>query len=822
MDLQYALRGIRKNPGFAVAIVLTLALGIGANAAIFSVVDRLLFRAPAMLKDPELTHRVYVSSTWRGKEHSQSYIQYARYVDFTNATTSFARTAQVATRKMMVGPGNDGSEMQIGAVTATFFGFFDAPPAAGRYFTTQEDSPPLGAPVTVLSYGLWLTRFGGKPDAIGQTLQIGPIVYTIIGVAPRGFVGLWPSQPPAAWIPISSYAGDMGKRLGLHGEQWWTSYHWTFSEMIAQRKRGVPLERANADLKAAMIRSYTGQLEHDKGMPPIDVMKPSAMAGSILSERGPNESSETKVASWVAGVAIIVWLIACANVANLLLARALRRRREIAVRLALGVTRWRLARQLLAESLLLGVLGGVAGVLIGQWGGALLRAQFLPKGATASVVADPRTLLFAGAAAVVAGFLTGLAPIFQSARVDLTSDLKSGVREGTVHKSRMRTGLLVFQGALSVVLLVGAGLFVRSLQNVRDIRLGYEPDRVLNVSINMRGVDLDSAHQVGLRRDLLETAKAIPGVEHAALAVTLPFWSTWSTTLFVAGIDSVSRLGEFDLNAVSPDYMAVMGTRILRGRGINEGDVDGAPRAVVVSESMAKVLWPHADALGQCLKVQSDTMPCTTVVGIAENIRSENLTAEAPDYFYWLSNAQFAPQQGDIYVRMEDMRPADRETVRRKLQAVMPGASYVTVTPFSDVIGGEMKSWQLGATMFTLFGGLALVLAAIGLYSVIAYNVAQRTHELGVRVALGATVRDVVRLVLSEGVRVAAIGVALGCAIALGLSKFLAPLLFKETPRDPVVYLCVVGVLLGVAVVASLVPARRAGRVDPMQALRVD
>ena len=196
---------------------------------------------------------------------------------------------------------------------------------------------------------------------------------------------------------------------------------------------------------------------------------------------------------------------------------------------------------------------------------------------------------------------------------------------------------------------------------------------------------------------------------------------------------------------------------------------------------MAKVLWPHADALGQCLKVQSDTMPCTTVVGIAENIRSENLTADAPDYFYWLSNAQFAPQQGDIYVRMEDMRPADRETVRRKLQAVMPGASYVTVTPFSDVIGGEMKSWQLGAT-----------------------------------------VRDVVRLVLSEGVRVAAIGVALGCAIALGLSKFLAPLLFKETPRDPVVYLCVVGVLLGVAVVASLVPARRAGRVDPMQALRVD
>ena len=822
MDLRYALRALRARPGFTLAIVLTLGLGIGANAALFSVVDRLLFRPPPMMRDAARAQRIYTTEDYRGKPFTNRSMQYARFHDLSQFTTSFDRTAGITEREMPVGTGTDAVEMQVAAVSASFFAFFDAAPAAGRWFTEGEDRPPLGTPVAVLSHALWETRFGGRADAIGQSIQIGATVYTVVGVAPRGFAGVWTTQPPAAYIPITAYGSEMARQIDLRGETWDASYHWQWMQMIAERKPDVPLARANADLSAAMRRSYQAQAATSTGMTPIDEAKPRAEAGSILVERGPTESAEAKVGSWIAGVTLIVFLIACANVANLLLARALQRRREIAVRLALGVTRARLARQLLTESLVLGLLGGAAGLLAAEWGGALLRAEFLPPGSTADVMGDARTLLFVGAAAVAAGILTGFAPILQSRRADLTADLKAGAREGTVHRSPLRAGLLVFQGALSVVLLVGAGLFVRSLHNVDTMRLGFDRDRILYVSLRMRGVKLDSAADVALRRRMLEAARAIPGVERASIGVTMPFWFQWSTDLHVAGIDSVQRLGQFDLNAVTPDYFPVMGTRILRGRGITDADVAGAPRAMVVTEAMAKTLWPGTDALGQCVKVNADTAPCTTVVGIAENIRDQALNDDDKSLFYWLSHEQFAPQQGDLFLRMTADRPADRETVRRTLQALMPGVSYVTVTPFADVIGGETRSWRLGASMFTLFGALALVLAAIGLYSVIAYSVAQRTHELGVRLALGARMHDLVRLVLGEGMRLALAGIAAGGLAAFAASRWVAPLLFHVSPHDPWVYGGVIAVLLAVAALASWLPARRAGRVDPMVALRTE
>jgi len=282
----------------------------------------------------------------------------------------------------------------------------------------------------------------------------------------------------------------------------------------------------------------------------------------------------------------------------------------------------------------------------------------------------------------------------------------------------------------------------------------------------------------------------------------------------------VSRLGEFDLNAVSPDYFATMGTRILRGRGIEERDVANAPHAMVVSEDMAKRLWPGKDAIGQCVKVGADTVPCSYVVGIAENIRNNSLSDEQGYYYYYLASAQFHPQQTGLFVRMHGNAAAQAETIRRRLQTVMPGASYVTVTPFADILGQETRSWRLGATMFVAFGLLALALAAIGLYSVIAYNVVQRTHEMGVRIALGAELRDVIALVLRQGVGLGAIGIVIGGAIAYTAARWVKPLLFDESPRDPLIYGVVAVVLLVVAVVASAIPARRAARVDPTEALR--
>lgn len=463
----------------------------------------------------------------------------------------------------------------------------------------------------------------------------------------------------------------------------------------------------------------------------------------------------------------------------------------------------------------------MAGLVVAHWSSIGLRVAFLPDTASLSVFRDGRTLLLAGIAALVAGLITGLAPILQASRASLTGDLKSGAREGMYQRSRLRATLLVVQGALSVVLLVGAGVFVRSLANVRNIRLGFDVDPVLIADVNMRGVQLDSVQSVALRRRLLERAQATPNVVSASFQIGIPFWSVWSVRMFVAGIDTVSRLGQFDLTAVSPDYFKTMGTRILRGRGILATDVEHSPLVMVVSQKMASTLWPGQDPIGKCVRLNADTMPCRSVVGVAEDIKSSKLGNETEMYYY-MPATQFAPDQTGLFVRVRGRAEEQADAVRRSLQREVPGASYVTTTPLNQVLGQETRSWRLGASLFSAFGLLALLLASIGLYSVIAYNVAQRTHELGVRMALGAQRADVLKLVVSEGLRFGVAGVAIGGALALIASRFLAPLLFEESPRDPMVYTAVALTLLAVSLAASWLPARRAAQVEPTRALRYE
>ncbi len=818
-DLRYAARGLRARPAFTASVILTLGLGIGANVAMFGIVDQLLIRTPPYLRDPSRVHRVYVTYQYERREVTDGFTEYARYLDFKRFSRTLEATAVLAQREFAIGVGEEAKEMPVGVVSASFWSFFDAQPVLGRYFTASEDSIPTGSPVVVLSYALWQSKYGGSPSVLGQSVQVGPVPCTIIGVAPPGFVGIADEGAPAAFIPATLYG--YGVTAGRGKVDYYNTYHWGWLSVIARRKPNVSLASVNADLTNVYRLSWAAERAISPNTPKVEVARPRAAAGPVVYEHGPNASPVSKIALWIAGVATIVLVIACANVANLLLARGLFRRREVALRMALGASRGRLLAQLLTESLLLGVAGGVAGLAAAQWGGAVLRSLFLRDAAASNVVSDTRTLVFAGVAALTAGILTGLVPGIQAGRASLAPALKGGIREGTYQRSRTRTVLLVVQAALSVLLLVGAGLFVRSLHNVRSMRLGYDVDPVLFVYPNLRGLRLSPNERAELARRLVDGARAMPEVESAARGISIPFLSTEGTGFYVPGVDSVRRLGRFTIQMASADYFRTMGTRILRGRGITEVDRADGPLVAVVSQGMAEAVWPGKDAIGQCIMLDTRTAPCRTVVGIAENIQQNSLT-ETQRFQFYLSIEQLRPEEAVLFVRTRGNASAHAAAVRRQLQKLMPGAAYVTATPMREIIDPNQRSWQLGATMFLVFGALALVLAAIGLYSVIAYGVAQRTQEIGVRIALGAGVSDVVRLVLGQGLRFAVIGIVLGGGAAMWASKWVGPLLFSVSPKDPAVYGTAAVVLLAAAVLASAIPAVRASRVDPNVALRTE
>jgi predicted permease len=770
------------------------------------------------MADPATVHRVYLAWTERGEAIHTEHLQYTTYLDLSRWTSSFSAMAGFSNRELAVGDGDHAREIKVGAVSASFFDFFHARPALGRFFSEAEDALPAGSPVSVLSHAYWQTRYGGRLDVLGTRLQVGKTPTTIIGVAPPGFVGINDDGPPLVFIPITNYGTTISK-------DYYRNYGWDWMHMLVRRKPGVSTAAASVDLSSAFLRSWNTRKGMERSLPPADVARPHAVAAAVPLARGPEASRDAKVVTWISAVALVVMLIACANVANLLLARALRRRREIAMRLALGISRGRLVRQLLTESCVLAVLGGAAGLAVAQWGGGALRALLITNEDAVSVASDGRTIAFAVVATLAAAVLTGLVPALHTGRGDLATTLKAGGRDGAHHRSTARTALLVFQGSLSVVLLVGAGLFVRSMQNVRALRLGYDVEPILYVAAHGRSVKPAPAEMAALKERMLDEARSSPGVVRATRTQMVPFWSGERRLLFVPGIDSVRRLGHFDLAAGSPDYFATMGTRILRGRGFTRDDGASAPRVAVVSEAMAGIIWPGRDAIGQCMRINADTMPCTTIVGIAENIRSRSIT-DAPESHYYLPIAQYDQHVGSsfpwLFVRV-DGRAADyAESTRQRLQRLMPGDAYVTVDPMRTIVDPTQRAWRTGATMFVAFGGLALALAAIGLYSVIAYDVAQRTRELGVRIALGAQARDVTRLIVGQGIGLAALGVVIGGTLALAAGRWVAPLLFAVSPRDPVVFGGVVAVLLGVAAVASVIPALRATRVDPTEALRSD
>jgi putative ABC transport system permease protein len=815
-DVRHALRGMGRNVGFTAAVVLTLALGIGVNAAMFGITDRLLLRPPAHVVDPDRVVRGFTqyASPSTGELVVSAGVSFADYLDLREVGAFAQLAAYSAPRAMVVGSADDATEVQLIETTATYFPLLGVRPALGRFFAPAEDALPRGERVLVLSHGFWQSRFGGDPDVIGRIVEIDHAAFTVIGVAPRGFHGIDPA-PAQGWILSSAFRAE-----SWPFEEWYTTRNMIWLRLVARLAPGVTEEAARAEASAVFAATDSERYGEDSGV----------LLGSIIAARAPVAGGQAavqrsgRIALWLLGVSGIVLVIACLNVANLLLARSLRRRREIGVRMAMGVGRFRLGAQVLTETLVIALFGAALGLLVAHWGGQAARSLLLPGMEWVGSPVDRRVLIFAAAAAFASALLAGLLPALHAARSDVLTLLSLGGRGSSMRRSKLRSGLVVLQAALSILLLVGAGLFVRSLQAAHDVPLGFDPDDVVVLNWHDAGLGWTNERKRELSEQALGRVQALPAVERAALSQSVPFWSMISTTFRLPDRDSLPRPaggGPF-FNIVTPDYFAMMRSRVLRGRAFSDADVEGAPRVAMVTVSLAQLLWPGEDALGKCIiYAAGDDSPCREIVGVVEDVRINQVESEHPTAMVYLPRAQAGGSGGaNLMVRTRGDAQRALGTIVPAMRSLEPGLPYVRTFFLRDRIDPQLQPWRLGASLFTAFGVLALLLAAVGLYGVVSYDVTQRTREIGVRVALGARNRSVMANVVGGAVRLASAGVIGGLVIAYLTVQRLEPLLFRVSPRDPAVLLTAALLVVVVALAAALVPGGRAARVQPIEALR--
>jgi putative ABC transport system permease protein len=814
-DFGYALRGFRRQPGFAAVIMLTLGLGIGANATMFGLLDQLLLKPLPHVVAPDRVVRFQLSESEPGMgSWTNESMAWPTYTDQRDHATYFSGIAAYFTQaELPLGRGPEASKIRAVLATPSYYRLLGVSPAFGRFYSDAEDRPGASLPLVVLSWQYWQRAFGGTRDVLGKQLQLGSQSYRVVGVAPEGFNGV-DLNAVDAWLPFHAGARDV-----MGGEGWRDTYGWQWLKVLARLKPGVT--RAQASDEAQRI-----QRAAVARVPDVDHAARTALVPLRGFERGAVSHSRERVALWLASVALVVLLIVCANVANLLLARAARRRREIAVRLALGIGRGRLIRQLLAESLLLALGAGGCGLLLARWGGDLLRSTLLPDVRFVAGPLDWRVVAVAALATLLTGVLTGMAPALQASRPALTAALKGG-NEVASARSRLRTSLLAAQASLSVILLVGAGLFVRSLWRVVHTDIGYDPRNVIVAEADLRLAGFDAAGQLAFMDQALERMGALPGVERASLGINSPFWTMNSTRFRLTDRDSTPRLpnGGPYYNGVTPEYFQTLGMRLVAGRGFTAADRAGTAQVMVVNQYLAGFYWPGQSPLGKCVKAGADSLPCATIVGVVADARvNEIQEPQRALYFVPLDQAGARGMSRDriLFLRTTGDPGTLVPGVRRVLHEMAANLPSPNIRTLQSQIDPEIQPWRLGAVMFGIFGGLALLVAAVGLYSVMSYMVAQRTHEFGIRSALGASPRRIVRSVLRDGLRVVVAGMLLGLGVALLGGRFLAPLLYQTSARDPLIYLTVSVVLLLAAVGAIVIPARRATRVDPLEALRAD
>ncbi|HEV7904429.1 MAG TPA: ABC transporter permease [Pyrinomonadaceae bacterium] len=810
-DVRYGLRMLFKSPGFTLIAVFVLALGIGANTTIFSLINGLLLRPIVGVQSPESLAAVYTSDFSSGRYGSSSYPD---YVSFREGAQAFEGLAAYEGASANL-TGNDEPERLRGeSVTANYFKVLGVTASAGRTLLPEDETTASGNPVVVISHNLWQRRFNSDPTLINRTINLDGRAHTVVGVAAKDFRSLHMGLPPEFWqtlLPPPNEASTRGSR-GL--------------QIVGRLKRGATTEEANAQVTAIMARLAQDYPETNRGT--LD--RPNEPRPvSVVPESRFNPKQRQTIAG-VTGMLMLmvglVLLIACANVANLLLARASVRRREIAIRLALGSSRMRLVRQLLTESMCLALLGGFVGLLLTLW-----TSDFLPKffpaedagGLDLSV--DWRVLSFTLGLSMLTGIVFGLAPALQASRPDLLSALKDDTGAPEVRgfgRFGLRNALVVLQVALSLVLLICAGLFMRSLRAASTTDPGFNAENVLLTRMEMRGAKMGKEERQLFYSSVQERVSALPGVRSAALSYIVPIsGGGMRTSVWVEGYQpKPNEDTELNTNIVSPNYFKTMGIPLVQGRDFSAADTANAPGVVVINEEFERRYFNGASALGKRVRTDSEG-PYLEVIGIAKNAKYRGLSEEPLPFFY-TPLAQGGQSSMALLVRTDGDPLAMLPPVRAELKNLDKNLTLYQINTLSAQLAEALSNERMVAVLLSVFGVAALLLAAVGLYGVMSYAVARRTHEIGVRMALGAQPGDIMKLVLWQGMALLLVGSVVGLAAAYALTRLLSSLLYGVSATDPATFVGITLLLAFVALLACYFPARRATKVDPMVALRYE
>ena len=800
-DLRFALRGMRRAPGFTFTVIATLALGIGGSVAAFTAVHGVLLR-PLPFRDPGRLVRL---------DHLEPYqtVSEPEFVDYKRDARSFEKLAAYQSATVMIAGDGDGPEperVQVLLVTDEFFTTLGTRMLLGRPFTAEEERRG-GPPVVVISHGFWLRRFAGDSAAIGRQIVVNDRPRTVVGVlAPRAE---FPSASISVWFP---------KRLN-YDTLWTRNNH--YLSVIGRLAPGASAEQASAEVRALALR-FTRDFPETN-----DQSKPLVASVAPLLDVTVAEVRPYLVTLF--GAVLFVLLIACVNVANLLLARGEARRKELAIRTALGASALRVARQAFAECLLLAAIGGAAGVALAVVAVRVLRSVVAATVPRADGIAiDPVVLLFATGITLATGLLVGSLPAMRAARHDSADTLKEGGKTSSARGlGRLRSALVVSEVALSVVTLAGAGLMLRSLWNLQAIDLGFQPDNVLAVAVSPP-VSYTPEQSIALYRRLTDETRALPGVVQAAAVEDLPIvncCSGWSILIDGAPMTTVANSPAATPQKVTPGYFEVMRVGLVRGRTFDATDDANAPLVVIVNETMARTLWPGKDAIGGTVKMLNETAPWATVVGVVRDERLAGFQKDAPATMYFPQaqagrSAYYVPSIMWLVVRTSGDPAAIASSVRRVIRGSEPLAAIAQLQTMEQAVSASVASRRFATMLIAGFAAVAMLLAGIGIYGVIAYSVSQREFEIGLRLALGATPGGVARQILREGLRTAMIGAAVGLAAALATTRLLRAMFVEVSVTDPVTLTMVTLLLVLVAMAASWLPARRASAVDPVAAMK--